>query len=74
MNPVDFLGRPITAGVVIVYPVRRGSDMWLNKLNVTHVEEGKVKGYNTFGRPLTITNLKNTVVVSDQQQAAPATT
>ena len=38
MTPaVDFMGRTIEAGHVVVYPVRRGSDMWLNKLSVTQV-------------------------------------
>jgi len=65
MNPVvDFMGREIAAGNVIVYPVRRGSLMWLNKLNVQHVEDDKVIGYNNLGRRVTITNLANVVVVA----------
>lgn len=71
MNPVDFLGRPINAGDVIVYPVRRGSEMWLNKLNVTQTAEGQVRGYSSTGRLLVIKNLRNTVVVG-KQQAEPA--
>ena len=65
MNPtVDFTGREIVAGNVIVYPVRRGSKMWLNRMTVQHVEDDKVAGYNNLGHRITITNLKNIVVVA----------
>ncbi len=59
----DFMGREIKAGDTIVYPVRRGSRMWLNKLNVTMVEGEALKGYSPEGRLTTIKNLKNVVVV-----------
>ena len=64
MTPaVDFTGRTIEAGHVVVYPVRRGSSMWLNKLNVTQVRDDNIAGYNTAGRLLTIRNLQNVVIV-----------
>jgi hypothetical protein len=64
MTPaVDFTGRTIEAGHVVVYPVRRGSSMWLNKLNVTQVRDDSIAGYNTAGRLLTIRNLQNVVIV-----------
>ena len=32
MTPaVDFMGRTIVAGQTVVYPTRRGSQMWLNR-------------------------------------------
>ena len=62
--PTDFMGREIMAGNIIVYPVRRGSAMWMNKLNVQHVEDDKIVGYNNLGRRITITNLQNVVVVA----------
>lgn len=37
--------------------------MWMNKLNVTMVEAGSLKGYSPEGRLTTIKNLKNVVVV-----------
>lgn len=61
---VDFMGREIAAGNVVAYPVRRGSKMWLNKLNVQHVEDDRITGYNNLGRRITVTNLKNVVVVA----------
>lgn len=60
---LDFLGQEIKAGSTILYPVRRGSEMWLNKLNVTHVDTEGLKGLNHLGRRIVITNLKNVVVI-----------
>jgi hypothetical protein len=64
MTPaVDFIGRTIEAGHVVVYPVRRGSDMWLNKLSVSQVWDDHIVGYNSAGKLLTIKNVKNVVIV-----------
>lgn len=63
----DFIGREIKAGDTIAYPVRRGSEMWLNKLSVQQVSPGikgpQVGGLNSKGRRVTVTNLGNVVVV-----------
>ena len=50
----DFMGRTIVAGQVAVYPVRRGSKMWLNKLTVTQVFDDSITGYNNLGHTLHI--------------------
>jgi hypothetical protein len=34
---LDFLGREITVGATIVYPVRAGSSMWLQRMQVSQV-------------------------------------
>jgi hypothetical protein len=60
--PTDFLGREIKAGDTIVYPVRRGSSMWLNKLTVTQAQPDSLTGLNPDGRWVTVKNLKNVVV------------
>ena len=64
---VDFLGHPITAGDLVVYPVRRGSDMWMNKLRVEAVRDtprGKaISGTNDAGRRIVVRNLANCTVV-----------
>ena len=52
---IDFLGRIIRAGDLIVYPWRRGSQMGLNKMNVTQVTDTSVGGYSNTGRPVKIT-------------------
>jgi hypothetical protein len=65
--PTDFLGREICPGDLIVYPWRRKSAMGLNRMNVTQVTPDSVGGYSSRGRPVKITNLKNTVVVERPQ-------
>ncbi len=64
---IDFLGRVIRVGDLIVYPWRRKSAMGLNKMNVTQVTDTSVGGYSNLGRPVKITNLKNVVVVERPQ-------
>ena len=59
----DFIGRAIAAGNTVVYPVRRGSSMWLNKLAVTQVDDDHITGFNGDGRRITVKNLNNCVVV-----------
>ena len=46
MNPIDFLGREIRAGDLIVYPWRRSPQMGLNKMNVIQVTDTSVGGYS----------------------------
>ncbi len=63
----DFMGREIRPGNTVIYPARRGSSMWLNELRVQQAEAGKVSGFNKDGRRVTVTNLKNVVVVETRQ-------
>jgi hypothetical protein len=67
--PVDFLGRELRAGDTIVYPARRGSALWLNKLLVTKVEPTSVTGTKPDGRRVTIRNLKNVIIDMAAQSA-----
>lgn len=60
----DFLGRDIVAGNDVVYPVRRGSNMWLSRMKVLSTEGDRLRGNNPEGRQVTLTNLANVVVVS----------
>jgi len=60
--PADYLGREIKVDDLLVYPVRRGSHMWLNRIKVTMVTPDFVKGFSPEGRPVTIRNLKNAIV------------
>jgi len=62
-TPKDFMGREIKAGDTLVYPVRRGSSMWLNRLLVTQALADVVTGTNPEGRRITVKNLGNAVVV-----------
>jgi len=67
---VDFLGRPIVAGDLVVYPVRQKSEMWLNRLRVEAVRDtprGKaISGFNDVGRRVIVRNLKNCIVVESK--------
>jgi len=59
----DFLGREIKAGDLVVYPVRRGSSMWMSRMTVLSTEGGKLAGNNPEGRRVSLTSLGNVVVV-----------
>lgn len=64
-SPTDFTGRAIEVGHVVVYPVRRGSDMRMKTLTVSHVYDQHITGTSPAGQNLTLTNLKNVVIVHD---------
>lgn len=68
---VDFLGRPIVAGDLVVYPVRRKSEMWMNKLRVDSVRNtprGKtISGTNDAGRRIIVRNLANCTVIVESK-------
>jgi hypothetical protein len=62
----DFMGRDITVNSTIVYPVRRGSSMWMQKMKVTQIITGNkvsIGGFNGDGRKITIHNIDNVTVV-----------
>lgn len=58
----DFLERTIEVGDLLVYPVRRGSDMWLTKITVTDLGDGVVHGTNDNGRRVTVKRPDRSVV------------
>jgi hypothetical protein len=64
----DFIGRKIQPGNLICYPVRHGSKMWLNKLEVQHVDDKFVSGYNNLGHRIKIKNLSNCVIVQPLEE------
>ena len=65
----DFLGHRIEVGHTVVYPVRRGSKMWMQKASVTEIvhhdrtQPPLLVCLNPTGRRVTIQNLENCVVV-----------
>ena len=63
-HPTDFQGYEIMAGDTLVYPVRRGSKMWLNKITVTKAEIDVIRGISPTGRMVKLTNLKNIIIVT----------
>ena len=70
-NPTDFLGRTIVVGDTLVYPVRRGSKMWLNRIAVTKAESDMIHGTSPRGRMVKLTNLNNTVVIRPGEITPP---
>ena len=72
-NPKDFMGREITEGVTLVYPVRRTSAMWLKKIKVRRIVEttdrktGRavthIIGTNDDERRITLTKANRCVIV-----------
>jgi hypothetical protein len=64
----DFMGKVIKTNDTICYPVRRGSAMWLKKLEVKSSRDTPrgpcVSGVNEAGRNINIYNLSNCVVVN----------
>lgn len=63
----DFAGNEIKAGQTVVYPVRRGSQMWLSEITVNKVEAENILGVNKEGRRVTVKNLKNVVIINRAQ-------
>jgi len=67
----DFGGRMIEPGDTIAYPVRRGSEMWLRSLRVSHIEVirstppvYKIAGSNDTGRSVKLENPDRCVIMS----------
>ena len=71
ITALDYLGNQIKAKDTIVYPVRRGSHMWLKKLVVDAVRDTgrgvRVSGRNEAGNPVSIQNVQNCVVVTSKE-------
>jgi hypothetical protein len=61
----DFCKREITSGNQLVYPVRRGSKLWLRQIKVTIVRENEIHGIDDRGRFVTVRTPSRCVVVGD---------
>jgi hypothetical protein len=68
----DFLGRAINCGDTVVYACRQGSALWLQKMQVSEVDESRsvIKGYNEKGRQISIKNLTNVMVAPNAALSA----
>lgn len=63
---LDFVGQAINVGNTVVYAVRGGSQLWLDKIVVTQVHVNRIIGYkpgDTMQRRITLKNLHTCVVV-----------
>ncbi len=69
MSVTDCVGREISLDAIILYPVRRGSRMWISRLKVQQIVAGDesrrpyISGFNTDGRRVNVHNLDMTVVI-----------
>lgn len=63
----DFRGREIQVGQMLVYPVRRGSSMWLSEISVTDLGDGTVSGINSKGRRITLSRPNRSVIVDGKR-------
>jgi len=71
--PIDFLGQPIKAGDLVCYPVRRGSNMWLNKLRIHTIQViqtikepiFKLIGTNDTGRQVSVEKTDRVIVIKE---------
>jgi hypothetical protein len=65
----DFLGNLIKVTDIIVYPVRRKSQMWMKRLVVDAVRDTtngvRVSGRNEAGNSVSIQNVQNCIVVTN---------
>ena len=66
--PKDMFDREIKVGDICVYPVRRGSNMWMNRITVnkiTHDPRGnaKLSGLKGDGYPVNVTSLDRVALI-----------
>jgi hypothetical protein len=72
---LDFSGQVIEPGDIIAYPVRRGSDMWLRSLRVSHIDVirstppvYRIAGTNDNGRLVKLENPLRCVVIKKAEK------
>ncbi len=69
MNEIrDFCGNLIVVGCKCVYPMRRGSKMWMTTIKVDGIQglgaATVLTGYDNTGRRTRTKNIQNCVVIS----------
>lgn len=67
-TPKDFLDREIRVGDICVYPVRKGSSMWINRVTVQRITRDpaggfKVHGMKGDGYPVVVTSMDRLTIV-----------
>lgn len=67
-KPLDFLGREIRVGDVCIYPVRRGSKMWLHRVSIKKIlfdpsGEPILRGEREDGYIVRINSLERVVIL-----------
>lgn len=67
-TPKDMFDREIRIGDICVYPVRRGSQMWVNRVVVQRIihnarGEPKISGLKQDGYPVNIVSLDRVAII-----------
>jgi hypothetical protein len=67
-KPEDMFGRVIELGDLCVYPVRRGSQMWMNRITVNSIShdaagEPRLAGQKQDGYPVRVTSLERVAII-----------
>jgi hypothetical protein len=66
--PRDMFDREVRIGDICVYPVRRGSQMWMNRVvvqKISHDPRGapKLSGLKQDGYPVNVTSLDRVAII-----------
>ena len=62
-EPIDFFGLLIEKGDMVVYPVRKGSRMWMVSGLVDELGEGRIKVDVSGRKPAWVTALDRVVII-----------
>lgn len=66
-TPRDYFDREIRVGDICVYPVRKGSQMWINRITVQRIDRGesgfKVHGVKGDGYPVVVSTMDRLTIV-----------
>jgi hypothetical protein len=72
LEPKDYMGKVIKPGYTVIYPVRQGSEMWLQHMIVSHIEiiraavpVFKLHGTNRDGHLVKIHHADRCVVIKE---------
>lgn len=60
----DCLGREITAGCEVIYPIRKAYTVKMHLMTVTGTEGGALHGFNSSGRKVRLTNVENVCILA----------
>ena len=71
--PKDMFDREIKLGDVCVYPVRRGSNMWMNRILIQKIShnprgEARLSGQKQDGYPVNVTSLDRVAIIGRDNQ------
>ncbi len=60
----DCLGREITAGCDVIYPIRKSYTVNMHVMKVTGTDNGHLYGFNSAGRKISLKNVENVCILA----------